>query len=39
MERLPKRTHSTDLTDDELILFGVMFDKTVAFDLLHRPVT
>jgi hypothetical protein len=37
MRRFPKRTHSTDLTDDELILFDVMFDSRVEFKLLRRP--
>jgi hypothetical protein len=37
MGRFPKRTGSTGLTGDELILFDVMFDSRVEFKLLRRP--
>src|SRR5437867_407372 len=36
MRHLPKRTRSTGLTDDELILFDVMFDGGRCFESLRH---
>ncbi len=34
--RIPKRTHATNLTADELILFDVLYDLQYPFDVLLR---
>lgn len=38
MEPIPRRTNTSSLTDDELILFDVMFDAWVPFRLLRREI-